>query len=81
MAFKKVTLYQLSDGRTVSTLEEARSEGVKVDTLKKMIELIQSKGADITADQKSIMRATIGAMVDLGWRPPAKKYASAKTKK
>jgi|KBSSwiStaDraftv2_1062776.scaffolds.fasta_scaffold190489_6 hypothetical protein len=76
--FKKVTLYQLADGRTVNTLEEARSEGLKADTLKKMTDLIESKGVLITPEQKSLIRGTINAMIDIGWRPPAKKYSYPK---
>lgn len=80
--FKKVTLYRLADGRTVNTLAEARSEGLKADTMTRMAAIVEQKGLSMTGEQRSMMRATINGMIDVGWRPPAKKYAStAKAKK
>jgi hypothetical protein len=69
---KKITVYQLSDGRTVETFEAAKKEEARITLLASMKPVLDkfTHGSTPTA----IAHAVVGAMINAGWRPPAKQY-------
>lgn len=68
---EKVVMYKLTDGRTVATRAEATKEQVKIDMLAKLGPVVVDKYGPNAVE---LVGVVLSALVNNGWRPPAKKY-------